>query len=980
MRSPLAATLIAALLYFATACASTLLAVPLQTATAIWPPAGIALAALIFTGYRGLPGILLGAFAFNACNFAFRIGTGDPATALLFGVAMGGGAAMQALVGYGLVRRFVGKDSSLSTARDILLFLLLAGPVSCVVSPLLGNFLFSLFGTLPADTFRANLITFWMGDALGALLIAPIAQVIHSGSAPSIRTKRIVRVALPTSVCVLATFLMFRFAGIEYHVEVKRSFQKMAGAAASRFHDSLDRNLASLEALRAYIESSEAITEAEFDRFCDRLLNERLGVRALSWNPLIRHDALEDFREALSAHYGRPIELRSFASEGSAPLSPGETDRHCIVQHIFPREGNETAIGLDLMSEPTRRGAIETALLTGGFASTSHLDLVQEEAGHSSVIIFAPVRESDSEQFSSTVSLVIDLDQMLERVLVVDLQGQMAAILLDTTEGQTPHELAAVGEIAQFDDPGMRERIEGASGVARCPFSERYSISAPERHWQLHFLATSRFAADHTPWQPELVLVVGTLFVVVLGALLLLETGQQAAIEELVEERTESLQAANDRLAAEVAERQRAEEAAHAARVEAEDANAAKSRFLANMSHEIRTPMTAILGFSELLARANLPPPHAHGATTIHRASDALLGILNSILDFAKVESGHMELIARPTDPRVLFEECAQLFRASAEAKHLEYAWRIDREVPPCVAIDAMRVRQIVNNLLGNAVKFTPAGSIWMRVGTTSGAEAGDVQVPENGVALTITVRDTGPGIPADFRERMFEPFRRATTSTSPRDEASGTGLGLAICTQLTALMGGRISVESREGEGTTMRVVIPAAVVSAPAPAGAEGQTAESGDRDQGGVAPLRGARELRVLIGEDNSLSAQVVESMLRRLGFEMLDLADDGDAAVEMARRDDYDIIMLDGWMPRRNGAEAAQAIREIERERVPAGRGGGRRARIIAFSASALEDDEARFRAAGADVFLPKPFRLAELRDCLARLLDAEGNST
>jgi signal transduction histidine kinase/ActR/RegA family two-component response regulator len=416
-------------------------------------------------------------------------------------------------------------------------------------------------------------------------------------------------------------------------------------------------------------------------------------------------------------------------------------------------------------------------------------------------------------------------------------------------------------------------------------------------------------------------------------------------LENRVQDRTAAL-------TREIETRRHAEQAADEARRTAEQANAAKSQFIANMSHEIRTPLNGILGTAELLLMSPLPEPTRERLATVGSSGRLLLGIVNDILDFSKIDAGRLTVQSAPLAMWQLVSDLQQLLSPQALAAQLELRFVIDPETPAWLRADELRLKQILTNLLGNAVKFTPRGSVTLTIGCQG--------IDQRRATLRFSVADTGIGISTAQQAMIFEPFAQADGSTTRR--YGGTGLGLSISDRLVQLMGGQLTCHSVLDRGSTFSFQLTLETVDAAAIA----------ERAPAAAAMPVDSRDCvaRVLLAEDNEVNQLVASEMLALLGC-TVEVVGDGRVATERAADNNYDLILMDWHMPNLDGLQATRLIRARES-------GHGRhRTPIIALTASALPEDAARCRQAGMDDFLPKPINLDGLRRVLARWLPGAG---
>jgi signal transduction histidine kinase/CheY-like chemotaxis protein len=414
-------------------------------------------------------------------------------------------------------------------------------------------------------------------------------------------------------------------------------------------------------------------------------------------------------------------------------------------------------------------------------------------------------------------------------------------------------------------------------------------------------------------------------------------------LERKVQERTRELEKTAEKL------RRKSEEA--------QKANLAKSHFLAGISHELRTPLNAILGFGQLLKRSsNLTSKQAEYVNTMHRSGEHLLSMINDVLDISKIEAGRMDIKKESIDLPQLVADISDMFRLQCNEKALSFSLTIDDDVPTYVFSDPGKIRQILVNLIGNAVKYTSTGSISVSVQIdphisptlSTNDDQNKVDPDTTFQQVKFTISDTGPGIPSDQLDSIFEPFKQVTDNFS-----DGTGLGLAITYRLITLLDGVIDVDSRLKQGSRFTVSIPMQVLG----------YAQSEETQSDEVVAIKNATEFEVLVVDDVEYNLTFLSALLGKIGMSCLE-ARDGSEAIQSYKKHQPDLILMDLRMPNVSGQEAMEAIRSIEAD-------SNQHTPIIAVTASVFKESRGQLIESGFDEFISKPFSEKELFEIIEK---------
>ncbi|MGP8243711.1 MAG: CHASE domain-containing protein [Bryobacteraceae bacterium] len=586
----------------------------------------------------------------------------------------------------------------------------------------------------------------------------------------------------------------------------------------------IDANVSALKLVQGLAELPRPLDGDNFGRFATRILESNPSLRAVEWAPLVPETERARFEERLKSE-GAPWPHIFRGMPGTH--QPAEArNEHFPVEYLRPLTGrNILVLGYDLASSASGREALAKSLREGRPAAMSKLRIVEATSNGYAVPVLLPVKRAtggpgSKAELAGYAVVLVQVEDVLERAL-----RYLNPVGINI---QFYDESAPVGKrLLYFHRSPLEDTpVEPLSETAAAqPGKLKYQriLTVGMRNWLVVCTPTLGYIASSRSWQPWAVLVAGLAITLAIAAAFLLNARHAGRAERLVAELT----ASNQHLSREVAVRVETEHDLAKARDQALEASRLKSQFLANMSHEIRTPMNGVIGFAGLLLDTDLTAEQRDYVEVVRSSGHALLTVINDILDFSKIEAGQLSIEAEPFGLEQLIDDVLELFSAKCEEKGLTLEAFRSLDVPLRMVGDAGRMRQVLTNLVGNAVKFTSQGGVTISVSR-------EVSAGQH-VVVRFRVQDTGIGIAKEKLGLLFEKFSQVDSSATRR--FGGTGLGLAISKQLVELMGGAIGVESRVSEGSVFWFSLP---LRADETAG--GQTTGGGEMAIGDRQPAAG------------------------------------------------------------------------------------------------------------------------------------------
>lgn len=898
--------------------------------------AGVGLACALAWGPWMLLPVGLGSAAVGAGALAVMAPSTDATRMVAMALVTGAGAALQTWLAMVLTRRVVGTTPQLDTAREVALFLLLAGPAASVVNAGVSVTAMTSLGLLPEPLALTTFFDWWMGDTLGVLVGTPLMLTLIGAPKAVWRRRRAV-VGVPLLITAVVATLVLRQVQIWEEDRAHQVFQRDTDAGAFVVEARLRGYLDALESLNGLFMASQSVEPAEFRHATAYWLRTLPGIQGAGWDERLRASDLPAF-EAQQRADGY-TDYRVFDTRDRLPP---QGDEMVAVRFIEPAQGNERALGYNVLSAPATREAFEQARREDKVVATTAMTLNQETAAQRGVVVYRAVFEGSPhtplqrvQASRGAVFLALRMDDTLTTMLTA-MPAYLRACLMDVTRGPATW-LAG--------DPRCQQGRPWASRS----FQRVLPVPFAARQWELVFWA------DETPpsvAQGQIARLMGLgamVLAAALAGLLLAMTGHTRRIEAAM---------------AEASEQKRAADAA----------NRAKSEFLSRMSHELRTPLNAVLGFAQVMeldAQHPLPESQQQRVQQIQHAGWHLLAMIDDVLDISRIDAGTMQLDMGPVSLRAALHGAVDMVAPLADRQGVT----LDGlpPVPPdwAVQADATRLRQVLVNLLGNAVKYNRPGG---RVRLTVRAVPGGGEQPD---AFEVAVSDTGIGMNEAQMAQLFQPFNRLGRE---RTSVDGTGIGLVISRHLVQSMSGTLEARSVEGKGATFTIKLlrvsanagpTGASLAQGGPAAGDGRSGSTASpaavRAGGASAPLP---PRHVLYVEDNLANSAVVRSALASRDWIHLTVAPTIEEALRVVHnrltQRPPDLILLDVHLPDASGLELLHLLKSnLETRDTP----------VIMISADAMPEQIDAALAAGAACYLTKPVQVAALLVQVDELLQA-----
>ncbi|MEB3340821.1 CHASE domain-containing protein [Okeania sp.] len=688
--------------------------------------------------------------------------------------------------------------------------------------------------------------------------------------------------------------------------KISIEFQSLALDKVDYIEDKIREEINVLLSLKSFYESSQEVNREEFKQFVSSFLARMPSIQALEWIPYVTAGEREKY-ELMAQKDGYSNFQFTQHNEAGKIVRANLKAEYFPVYFVEPYQGNEKALGFDLSSNSNRLAALEKARDTGEAIATAKIKLVEKTENTNGFLIFQPIYQKQSinnsiadfrQNLQGFVVGVFSIENLFENYLDnFSTEGEQFDIYIYDTSASTESEKFLYFSSSKKGD-NYSNNITEVDALAKLKLATNdlgrnfiKTVKVGEREWLFLLIPNQKYIKNKESWDGWLFLSLGLCLTAGISSYLNTNINQTKKIKKLVAERTQELFKTNQEL--------------EKARDDALAATRAKSDFIATMSHEIRTPMNGVIGMTSLLLNTELSERQKDFVETIRTSGDSLLTIINDILDFSKIDSGKLELEYQPVLISSCIEEVLDLLYPVAQKKGLEVAYYISPVTPKCIITDVTRLRQILTNLLNNAIKFTDVGEVILQV------NAEDISQKNNQLKnsekcdlvyqIEFSVRDTGIGIAKDKQQILFQSFTQVDASTTRK--YGGTGLGLVISKRLSEMMGGKIWLDSELGKGSTFYFTIKAKVGVIPTNINLIPGEAKFDDK--------------QILIVDDNATNRKILHLQTQSWGVEPHSVGSGSEALQLLQQENPFSLAILDLQMPEIDGLQLAGEIRKLRK---------------------------------------------------------------